>query len=107
MDTRDLAIEGVQLKVAPTPLGKMARAQQIFATHGMESEAGTEAMIEALFWGIRRARKEHEPSGAITLEWLQENVDAKNAKAVFAVFRDVNLLVATEAGQGEVVASVP
>lgn len=105
METREITIEGITFKVAPTPLAKLAKTQAVFGANAMESPEGVEAMVEALFWGIRRARKECEASGGITLEWLLENIDSRNAKDVFELFRDVNTLVAPGAGQGEAPAS--
>ena len=92
MDTRELTIEGITFEVAPTPVAKLTKAQAVFSANAMATEAGIEAMIEALFWGIKRARGVCEKSGAITLEWLKENIDAHNIGEVFKVFADVNMM---------------
>jgi hypothetical protein len=92
MLTRELTIEGITFKIAPTPIAKMANAQGIIAGAGTGTEEGMRALIEAIFWGARRARGECEKSGAITLDWLQENIDSHNAKDIFDVFRELNSL---------------
>ena len=78
-----IVIEGVSLPLRPTPLAKLMRAMPIIAK-GLDSEEGVEAMTEALFHGIRRAK------GEITLEWLRENIDFHNSAEVFTTFVEVN-----------------
>jgi len=97
MLVRELTIEGITFKIAPTPIFKMANAQGAIAKTGIDSEEGLKALIGAIFWGARRARKECEASGAITLEWLEENIDAHNAKEIFEVFGELNGMKAVDA----------
>ncbi len=92
-----IVIEGVSLPLRPTPLAKLMRAMPIIAK-GLDSEEGVEAMTEALFHGIRRAK------GEITLEWLRENIDFHNSAEVFTTFVEVNGLKPKAASVGEAVA---
>lgn len=95
MRTVDLTIEGVTFKVAPTPMPKLMRAIRLMNESGAESEAAAEALLEAVFWGARRAKAE------ITLDWLRENVDAHNFPEVAEKFRELNELRARGAEPGE------
>lgn len=86
MNTVEVTIEGVTFKVAPTPLAKLAASRKAMSAFGSKewSEEGVAALIEAVFWGARRAGSE------ITLEWLQTNVDMMNFMPLFDSFLEVN-----------------
>ena len=89
MITKQLTIEGrkgaVTFDVAPTPVSKMAKCRLFLAKKEFDTEEAIEALLEAVFYGARRAGSQ------ITLEWLMENVDQHNFPQVMNVFREVNL----------------
>lgn len=98
MRTVPLTIEGVDFVVAPTPISKLAKARLLFGDlAGRESEEGVDALIEAVFWGAKRA------GSAITLDWLKMNVDAHNILEVQGVFIALNVPkgAASEPAAGE------
>lgn len=109
MEIRELTIEDgegkvVTFKVAPTPIAKLAKCRQFMAKTPEElDEEAVGALVEAVFWGARRA------GSKITLEWLQVNVDAHNIAAVARAFREVNLpkMNGTGAPPGESPAAIP
>lgn len=82
-----IELEGLSLMLLPTPIAKLAKMQKVVTEKGWDSEEGIAAIIEAVFWGMRRAKTE------VTLEWLQEQLDGINSAPVFAAFRDVNGMV--------------
>lgn len=86
---REFTIEDAQgktvtFKIAPTPLSKLVESKRLFETGQLDTEAGMQALIRAIFHGARRAKSE------ITLEWLEENVDIHNSRELFALFRELN-----------------
>lgn len=102
VETIELCLAGVTFKLAPTPVGKLARMQKILLAHGPRSEEGVNAIIEAVFYGARRAGSE------ITEEWLQTNLDAHSSVKIFEAWRQLNGLVeVAEGAQGEAPAASP
>ena len=93
--SNEVVIDGITLPIRPTPLAKLMRAMPLFAK-GLDSEEGVEALTEALFHGIRRAK------GEVTLEWLRDNIDFHNSAEVFTKFVEVNGLKPKAANVGEV-----
>lgn len=85
MIKKSLTIEGVTFDVAPTPLVKLLKGRQHMASGQGGTPEAMEALVEAIFWGARRA------GSKITLEWLLENVDQHNMAEVLAVFRELNV----------------
>lgn len=78
----------VELPLAPTPLAKLVDLKENFllgtsSVDGMTPESAR-SLIEAVFHGVRRA------GGAVTLEWLLENIDSESETGVFAAFMRVN-----------------
>lgn len=99
MKTEDITIEGIALKIAPTPVIHMGVVERHFVESTTASSDGVKAIIGAAFHGIRRARKECEASGQITLEWLEENTDSVNLGALVSAFMKVNF-PSTASGEG-------
>jgi hypothetical protein len=91
MKTQDIVVGGLALKIGPTPVIHLAEVERHFAGKTIKTREGIAALIEACFYGIRRTRKECQAAGAITLEWLQENVDVESSAALFEAFGAVNL----------------
>lgn len=90
MKTEDITIEGIALKIAPTPVIHMGAVELHFVDGTTASSDGIKAIIGAAFYGIRRARKECEASGQITLDWLEENIDSVNLQPLVSAFMKVN-----------------
>lgn len=79
------AVETTQtFTVAPTPVSKLAKCRQFIGKRELDTEEAVDALLEALFYGAKRA------GAQITLEWLKANVDQHNMVEVFKVFREVN-----------------
>ena len=93
MKTHQLTIEGLTFTVAPTPLVYMADPLEVWRTKGARSKEGLQALVEALFHGIRRAKRLDEKSGGITLDFLTDNIDGHNADEIFRIFAELNQLV--------------
>jgi hypothetical protein len=70
----DGQLKELTLPILPTPLAKLVSVKDHFL-EGIDTEAGINALTTALFHGIRRA------GGQVSLEWIQENVDALNQDA--------------------------
>jgi len=83
MITRDLTVEGITFKVAPTPLFRLAPLWKFIGADEIGGD-GLRALAEAIFWGARRAGAE------ITLEWLEQNIDVHNSDEVHRVFAELN-----------------
>lgn len=90
MEIRDIRIEGIDLKLARTPVVHLAEVERHLVAKTANTAEGRQAIVTAMFHGIRRARKECEACGGITLEWLIENVDFENGPPLFRQFFVLN-----------------
>lgn len=93
--TRKLTIDGVTFQVAPTPVVKLAAAMPFLSKAKIQTPEGQQAVLEAVFWGARRAGAE------ITLEWLVMNVDVHSMPQVFDIFATLNKVERSKADLGE------
>lgn len=91
MKTKPITIGGLALLIGPTPVVHLADVERHNHEKTANTGPGREAMIAACFHGIRRTRKDCPEAGAITLEWLRENVDIETVGELFSAFADVNL----------------
>lgn len=96
MQTVDIKIEHLDLKLARTPVVHLAEVERHLVAKTANTADGRQAVVTAMFWGIRRARAERKESGAITLEWLTENIDGENGPALFRQFFELNGFVPTK-----------
>jgi hypothetical protein len=100
VQTREITIEGIALKIAPTPVVHMADVERLLKDKQLiVTKEGRDAMIEACFYGIRRTKKDCPAAGAITLEWLRENIDADNVTELIEIFKVLNFVVPQAAGE--------
>jgi len=95
MDAITITIESIDLPLRPTPLAKLVKAKAMFTDSHSETEESVDALAEALYHGIRRAK------GDVTLDWLKENIDIHNFDYLLETFIRVNGLVPKADAVGE------
>jgi hypothetical protein len=86
-----ITIDGREFPIKPTPIAKLVKARALFES-GTQTEEGVNALLEALYWGIKRA------GGEIELAWLKDNADSTNFDGILATWVAVNQVKRREAG---------
>lgn len=88
MRSRQIEIDGIEFPLKPTPLIELTELMPGLSK-GINTPAGSRALADALFHGIRRAK------GEVSLEWVRQSIDMHNAPELFRVLCEVNNLTPT------------
>lgn len=98
MSTEKITLGGRELNLLPCPAIGLKAIGRNIQEIGTGSEAGIDALIDGIYYGIKRGAMDDE---TVTRDFVEWNIDSTNVGCLTEAFVKANGLSQAEASKGE------